>query len=599
MTHEFAFGPRVLGPQRTLFRLWAPNAQSVSLELAGRDAIPMTTRADGWFDVEADCGPGTRYRFGVDGTSVPDPASRLQDMDVHDPSVVTESGNYAWQHASWQGRPWHETVLYELHPGLCGGYAGIAERLSELARLGITAIELMPIADFPGHRNWGYDGVLPYAPDTAYGTPDELRALIDTAHGLGMMVFLDVVYNHFGPDGNYLGQYASDFFRSDIDTPWGPAIDFRRPQVRQFFAENALYWLTEFRFDGLRFDAVHAIADADWLDEMATFVRSQIEPGRQVHLVLENDDNAARHLGKPFDAQWNDDAHHILHVMLTGEDDGYYRDYADEPAQRLARCLAEGFIYQGEPSPHRDGKTRGEPSGHLPPTAFVMFLQNHDQIGNRALGDRLTALVDAHVPDERPNPLAAAVALLLLCPQIPMLFMGEEFASKVPFLYFTSHNEKLAEAVREGRRKEFAGFAAFGQQGGTVSLPDPNARSTFASSSPFDASPPDTDANLWYAYYGNLLDIRRMYVTPRLPGAQSLGAEAVGDAAVVARWQMGDGAVLTLAVNLGSQRVDGITPLVGDVIFQSRRGPDATPLPMDALEPGTLVATLQQQAKSS
>src|SRR5690606_28076988 len=203
MTHEFAFGPRVLAPQRTLFRLWAPNAQAVSLELAGRDAIPMTARDDGWFDIEADCGPGTRYRFGVDGASVPDPASRLQDMDVHDPSVVTESGTYAWQHASWQGRPWHETVLYELHPGLCGGYAGISARLSELSRLGITAIELMPIADFPGHRNWGYDGVLPYAPDTAYGTPDELRALIDTAHGLGMMVFLDVVYNHFGPDGNY------------------------------------------------------------------------------------------------------------------------------------------------------------------------------------------------------------------------------------------------------------------------------------------------------------------------------------------------------------------------------------------------------------
>ena len=599
MTYEFAFGPRVIGPQRTLFRLWAPNAQAVSLELAGRDAIPMTARNDGWFEVEADCGAGTRYRFGVDGTSVPDPASRLQDMDVHDPSVVTESEAYAWRHASWQGRPWHETVLYELHPGLCGGYAGISERLSELARLGITAIELMPIADFPGHRNWGYDGVLPYAPDTAYGSPDELRALIDTAHGLGMMVFLDVVYNHFGPDGNYLGQYAGDFFRSDINTPWGPAIDFRRPQVRQFFAENALYWLTEFRFDGLRFDAVHAIPDADWLDEMATFVRSRVEPGRHVHLVLENDDNAAHHLGQPFDAQWNDDSHHVLHVMLTGENDGYYRDYADEPAQRLARCLAEGFVYQGEPSPHRDGKKRGEPSGHLPPTAFVTFLQNHDQIGNRALGERLTALVDAHVPDERPNPLAAAVALQLLCPQIPMLFMGEEFASRAPFLYFTSHNEKLAEAVREGRRKEFAGFAAFGQQGGAISLPDPNARATFASSSPFEASPPDTDANLWYAYYGHLLDIRRMYVTPRLPGARSLGAEAVGSAAAVARWQMGDGAMLTLAVNLGAERVDAIAPLAGDVIFQSRRGPDATPLPLDALEPGTLVATLQQPDKAS
>ncbi len=592
--YDFAFGPRVLGPQRTRFRLWAPGLQAATLQLAGAPPLPMTACADGWFECEADCGPGTRYRYGVGAISVPDPASRLQDLDVHDASVVTEPAGYTWRHDAWRGRPWHETVLYELHAGLCGGYAGIAERLPELAELGVTAIELMPVADFPGHRNWGYDGVLPYAPDTAYGTPHELKAMIDTAHGLGIMVFLDVVYNHFGPDGNYLGLYAPDFFRSDIATPWGPAIDFRRPQVRQFFAENALYWLTEFRFDGLRFDAVHAIAEPGWIDDMAAFVRRHLPADRHVHLVLENDDNGARHLDGPFDAQWNDDGHHALHVLLTGQTDGYYQDYALDPAQGLARCLAEGFIYQGEPSAHRRGKHRGESSGHLPPTAFVLFLQNHDQIGNRALGERLTTLLDARPPDERPNPLAAAVALQLLCPQIPLLFMGEELACRAPFLYFTSHNEKLALAVREGRRREFADFAAFDKGTAPIRLPDPNDRASFMRSCPFTAGPPDADSRIWHAYYWHLLDIRRRVLMPRLPGARALDAQAVGPAAVVARWRLGDDSVLTLGVNLGKQITSTIQPLAGELLFESRRGPDSTRLPRNALEPGTLIATLER-----
>nr|WP_253207159.1 malto-oligosyltrehalose trehalohydrolase [Verticiella sp. GG226] len=569
----YAFGPTVLDDGRTRFRLWAPNAEAVRLEIGGQDTVPMQSAQDGWWEAVAECPAGARYRFGVGEVSVPDPASRQQDNDVHDASIVLSAEGYAWRHPEWRGRPWHETVLYELHPGVLGGFAGVTARLPELASLGITAVELMPIADFPGPRNWGYDGVLPYAVDTAYGTPDELRLLIDTAHGLGMMVFLDVVYNHFGPDGNYLNHYASDFFRDDLQTPWGPAIDFRRPQVRQFFAENALYWLREFRFDGLRFDAVHAIPDMAWLDEMAAFVRSHLPAERHVHLVLENDDNSASHLHKDFDAQWNDDAHHVLHVLLTDERDGYYGDYADQPEARLARCLAEGFVYQGEPSAHRKGEPRGEPSADLPPTAFVMFLQNHDQIGNRAFGERLTTLLDARAPRDEPNPLAAAVALTLLTPHIPMIFMGEEIGSKAPFLYFTSHHETLAQAVRDGRRKEFSGFAAFAGGGPMTDLPDPNARATFARSAPGDPHAVHVDESIWSAFYWRLLKVRRQALAPRLPGSSALGADVLGEKCVQARWRLGDGARLHLLVNLSQQDVAlPDAALMGDVLFETRPG---------------------------
>ncbi len=594
MSEAFAYthGPVVQPDGRTRFRLWAPSADDVRLEIGGAENLPMEAVGDGWWELVTACPAGARYRYGIGDVSVPDPASRQQDHDVHDPSVVLADAPYAWLHPDWRGRPWHETVLYELHPGVLGGFGGVASRLPELAALGITAIELMPIADFPGPRNWGYDGVLPYAVDTAYGTPDELRALIDTAHGLGMMVFLDVVYNHFGPDGNYLHHYAKDFFREDVQTPWGPAIDFRQPPVRQFFAENALYWLREFRFDGLRFDAVHAIPDMAWLDEMAAFVRANLPAERHVHLVLENDANSATHLHKDFDAQWNDDAHHVLHTLLTDESDGYYRDYADMAEERLARCLAEGFVYQGEPSAHREGEPRGEPSTGLPPTAFVMFLQNHDQIGNRAFGERLTTLLDAQPPRDEANPLAAAVALTLLTPHIPMIFMGEEVGSKAPFLYFTSHNEELANAVREGRRKEFAGFAAFGEGGAPADLPDPNDRLTFTRSLPSDPHAVHVDDSLWSAYYWRLLKARREAVMTRLPGAQSLGAQVVGPKSVQASWRMGDGSRLHLLVNLGqSDIVLDAEPLTGEMLFETRQGV-ADALGSGRLLAGALVALL-------
>ena len=335
-------------------------------------------------------GPGARYRYRLaDGLAVPDPASRAQGRDVHDPSLVVDPRAYRWRHPDWRGRKWPETVLYELHAGSLGGFAGVAARLPDLAGLGITAVELMPVNDFPGQRNWGYDGVLPFAPDAAYGAPDELKALVDAAHGLGLMIFLDVVYNHFGPDGNYLAAYAPGFFRTDIATPWGAAIDFRRPEVRRFFIENALYWLMEYRFDGLRFDAVHAIAAPDWLDEMAAEVRATVEPGRHVHLVLEHDGNVADHLRQGFDAQWNDDAHHVLHVLLTGEADGYYADYAERAGRApgaLPRPKASPTRASPRPIARASAAARPAPIWPPPPSCCSCRTTTRSATGRSATG---------------------------------------------------------------------------------------------------------------------------------------------------------------------------------------------------------------------
>lgn len=560
--HDLPFGASLLPSGAARFRFWAPAQKNVSVEVDGAAPVPMKRDGSGWFEAEVPCVAGVAYRYRLDnGVRVPDPASRGQADDVHGPSQVVDPRSYDWRHPEWRGRPWHEAVLYELHPGAFGGFAGVQAALPMLAEFGVTAVELMPINDFPGRRNWGYDGVLPFAPDRSYGTPDELKALVDAAHGLGVMMFLDVVYNHFGPDGNYLSAYAPAFFRDDLATPWGAAIDFRRPEVRRYFTENALYWLHEYRFDGLRFDAVHAISEADWLDEMAAEVRRSVEPGRHVHLVLEHDGNVADHLRRDFDAQWNDDAHHVLHAMLTGEKDGYYADYADRPAERLARALSEGFVYQGDPSAYRNGEPRGTPSTDLPPTSFVLFLQNHDQIGNRPFGDRLASHVDADL-------LEAAIALQLLCPHVPMIFMGEEEASTSPFLYFTDHTGDLANAVREGRRREFAGFTGFAPGEGASSVPDPNEPATFERSR---LVPDARQGAARKRLYRELLGLRRDALTPRLGGAKSLGASAVEPSSVVARWRLGDGATLVIACNLGREHAT-IEAVEGDLLYESRSG---------------------------
>ena len=581
MTDSFTFGP-VLSGGNARFSLWAPSVASVSLQIGQDEPIPMQGQ-DGWFSATAPATPGTAYSFVLpDGLHVPDPASRAQAEDVHGPSLVVDPDAYVWQTKDWANRPWHEAIVYELHPGAFGGFTGIIAQLPRLRALGITAIELMPIADFPGRHNWGYDGVLPFAPDSAYGTPDELKALVDASHAAGLMIFLDVVYNHFGPDGAYLHAYATAFFDEGVHTPWGAAIDFKKPEVCAFFTQNALMWLNEYRFDGLRFDAVHAISPPEFLPLLAQAVRAGAN--HPVHLVLEHEGNKSSLLqGKQaslFDAQWADDWHHCLHVLLTGEQEGYYESFT-EPARKLATALAEGFVFQGQVSPHH-GTPRGEPSADLPPTAFVICLQNHDQIGNRAMGERLAALADSQA-------LAAASALLLLSPFIPMLFMGEEWGSRTPFLFFTDHNEELAKLVREGRRREFAHFAAFQDESRRAQIPDPNAATTFEASVPHahEAAQPDHAAVL--ELHERLLALRHQHVIPGIPGCRSAGATAIGPKAVRAAWTLGQGQTLTIAANFGDTEVR-TEPFPGEVIFST-----VAPTQSGTVPPRCTVAALDRR----
>ncbi|WP_368643235.1 malto-oligosyltrehalose trehalohydrolase [Castellaniella ginsengisoli] len=515
----------------TLFRLWAPEApDGMALVIEGRSPLPAIPDAQGYVEIlAAGCPAGTRYGYLLpDGTRIPDPASRLQDGGVHAWSIVAGSTPYPWRHPDWQPRPWEESVIQEVHAGLCGGYAGLCRRLPDLAALGINLIELMPIAAFPGPRNWGYDGVLPYAPDCSYGTPEALKHFIDCAHSLGIGVMLDIVCNHFGPEGNHLPRYASSFFRSDVSTPWGAAIDFRQPAVQRFFEDCAHRWLDEFHIDGLRLDAVHAIFGEAWLHALPGRLRARL-PGRRIHLVIEDDANRDSLLESGYDARWNDPLHHVLHHLLTGERQGYYSHYCRHPAQILARCL--------------EGRPPGTPGACLPLASFVSFLQNHDQIGNRARGERLTSLCASAAR------LRAAIALQLLSPAVPMLFMGEEYGSQTPFLYFTSYrNPRLAKAVRQGRLAVTEPFLDEADR--TAGMPEPNAEATFNASKP-EACPKTGHA--WAAYYTRLLDVRARRLAPRLRGARALQARAIGPAAVQAAWRLGDGSRLSLYVNLGAE----------------------------------------------
>lgn len=556
------FGAALAADGTTRFRLWAPAAREVSVVLGGREKR-LGALDGGWFEAAvADAPAGTRYAFRIDGGAcVPDPASRCNPDDVHAPSMVVDPLAFQWRDDLWRGRAWEEAVLYELHIGTFtpeGTFAAAIARLDDLAELGVTALELMPVADFPGRRNWGYDGVLPFAPDASYGAPEDLKRLVEAAHQRGLMVLLDVVYNHFGPEGNYLHLYAPQFFNPAHATPWGAAINFdgeHAPTVREFFVHNALYWIEEYRFDGLRLDAVHAIADRSprhIVAEIAAAVRTGPGRERQVHLVLENDANEARHLarersGSPrvATAQWNDDLHHAAHVLATGEADGYYADYADRPLWQLGRCLAEGFAYQGDVSPYRGGRRRGEPSATLPATAFVSFLQTHDQVGNRAFGERIGALAP-------PAAVDALLACILLAPAPPLLFMGEEFDASSPFLFFCDFGPDLAAAVAAGRREEFRRFARFRDPAARAAIPDPNDPRTFERSKlAWDERARGAHAAR-LAHCRALLALRREHIVPRLAGLRAGGAfECHGATCLAARWTLGDGARLHLAANLG------------------------------------------------
>ena len=560
-THAMPFGAELGDSGGVRFRLWAPSARSVALRIEApgpERELPMRGEAGGWFRTDVtDAGPGSRYRFRIDGDLlVPDPASRFQPESVEGPSEVIDPCAFRWTDEGWRGRAWEEAVLYELHVGTftgSGDFDGVARRLDHLADLGVTAVELMPVAECPGEFNWGYDGVYPFAPEGCYGRPEKLKALVDAAHARGLMMLLDVVYNHFGPLGNHLPRYAEPFFTSRHRTPWGAAIDFeggRSRAVRDFFIHNALYWLEEYHFDGLRLDAVHAIHDSsepDILTELAEAVRERLAQ-RQVHLVLENDRNQARRLERDaqgrarlFSAQWNDDIHHTLHVLLTGEREGYYGDYAERPSRQLGRCLSTGFAYQGDTSAFRGGEARGEPSAHLPPTAFVSFLQNHDQVGNRAFGERIVSLAE-------PEAVRAALAVLLLAPSPPLLFMGEEWGCDQPFPFFADFGPPLDARVREGRRREFARFSEFRDEAARQRIPDPGARETFGSAVlRWDDLHRDGHRE-WLAYTRRLLESRHREVAPRLARTPGHAAEftEIGDAGIQVRWRLGDGVGLKL-----------------------------------------------------
>jgi maltooligosyltrehalose trehalohydrolase len=570
------FGPS-LADHGTGFRLWAPAAKRVDVML--ERPHPMTRGEDGWFTADiAGVKSGARYKFRIDDDiDVPDPASEFQPDDVFGPSEVIDHDAYAWRAADWRGRPWQEAVIVEAHVGTFtreGTYRAMIDKLDHLVETGITALELMPLADFAGSRNWGYDGVLLYAPDSAYGRPDDLKALVDAAHLRGLMVMLDVVYNHFGPEGNYLGRYAPTFF-TDVHTPWGSAIDYRVRQVRTFAIENALHWLRDYRFDGLRLDAVNSIVEPGGLsllhDISAAAGRLATETGRQIHLVLENGDNRASILDPVQDpphgkyrAQWNDDYHHAWRVMMTGEKQGYYVDYQRAPRADIARALSSGFIYQGEPSEFRRGN-RGEPSGHLPPTAFINFLQNHDQIGNRALGDRLEGAAD-------PRMIEAALQVLLIAPHIPMLFMGEEWGSTVPFPFFCDFKGDLADAVRKGRRVELAwAYAEYGDE-----VPDALAAST-RDSAVLDWDSRDAAAGRKrLTMVRDLLQVRHREIVPLLAGVVFGKAEAADNGLLTADWRTGDGRTLSLIANLSEKAVSH-PDTMGTLVWGSELGDGVPP----------------------
>jgi maltooligosyltrehalose trehalohydrolase len=492
-------------------------------------------------------------------------------------------------------------VLYELHVGTFteeGTFAAAGRQLEDLKNLGITALQLMPLADFPGERNWGYDGVLQFAPARCYGSPDELKALIDLAHSLELMVLLDVVYNHFGPEGNYLHAYCPQFFNAARNTPWGAAINFdgeNSRTVRDFFVHNALYWLEEYRFDGLRLDAVHAIRDSsdpDLVYEIAHAIREGPGLEREVHLVLENNANQARYLerkpsGSPraATAQWDDDVHHSLHVLTSAEADGYYADYAAKPLEHLGRSLAEGFAYQGEYSGFRN-KTRGERSGHLPPCAFVGFLQNHDMVGNRAFGDRIHTFADERL-------LPAAYACLLLTPLVPMLFMGEEFSASTPFMFFCNFGADLAPSVSQGRRREFRRFAAFADDA-AARIPDPNAASTF------HACKLRWNERELPAHRGRLelirelLTLRRRHLAAHLPNLIGGGRFEMQGPLLFLEWRLADGNFWRLLAHFGKQAVHTSASLAGEKTIYSA-GVHASGV-RDWLDPGAVIVTLAQAA---
>jgi maltooligosyltrehalose trehalohydrolase len=598
-SHEMPFGAQV-STAGVRFSLWAPGLESVMLSLEGEDEhLTLAQSGEGWHELlTKEAGPGSRYRFVLpDGTSVPDPASRFQPDDVHGPSEVIDPCAYPWHDASWPGRPWSEAVIYELHIGTFtteGTFLTAIDKLDHLVDLGITAIQIMPVADFAGTRNWGYDGVLLYAPDSSYGRPEDLKALVEAAHAKGLMVFLDVVYNHYGPDGNYMSLYAPQMFTDRHKTPWGDAVNYDADDskpVREFAIHNAIYWLEEFHLDGLRLDAVHQIKDDSakhLLEEIAIRACSK-DWGRPVHLILENESNEAQRLARDdrgqalqYTAQWNDDMHHVLHTAATLEGHGYYGDYLRD-MNKLGRALAEGFAFQGEVMECTESE-RGEPSAHLPPAAFVAFMQNHDQVGNRAFGERITAIAS-------PEAVHAIAAVYLLLPQTPMLFMGEEWGSSSPFPFFCDFRGELAELVRKGRREEFASFPEFQDPIQRERIPDPLAEKTFLSGK-LNWSEVHQDVHAdWLHFYKTILRVRKEEILPLIEqiGGNAGQYQVIGPGAVLVRWKVSEHLELTLTANLSDGILHDASNAGGRTIWQEGPSQDR-----DTVKPWSVRWSLQE-----
>ncbi|HFF9683131.1 malto-oligosyltrehalose trehalohydrolase [Enterobacter cloacae] len=566
-TFQKQWGAEFISGDVVRFRVWAEGQQQLTLRLAERD-LSMTAVGNGWFQIDVPgVTHGTEYQFVLqDGMAVPDPASRAQKGDVNDPSVVIDPGRYQPINPDWAGRPWEETVIYELHIGTFtpqGTFRAAIDKLPYLAELGITQLEVMPVSQFGGSRGWGYDGVLLYAPHSAYGTPEDFHAFIDAAHGLGLSVVLDIVLNHFGPEGNYLPLLSPAFFDAQRMTPWGNGIAYEREPVRHYILDAPLFWLTEYRLDGLRFDAIDQIKDTaskHILQQIAETIREAL-PDRHIHLTTEDsrnviflhprDEKGATPL---FTAEWNDDFHNAAHVFATGETHAYYQDFAFEPEKKFARALAEGFVYQGEVS-LQTGHSRGVECHTQPPTFFVDFIQNHDQTGNRAQGERLITLAGA-------DKTRVLLAALLLSPHIPLLFMGEEYGETNPFLFFTDFHGDLAKAVREGRAKEFTGHS--GHDG---DVPDPNDEQTFARSKLDWHNVTTAQGKSWLRFTRSLLVLRHRYLVPLLRPGGTVEGKIVKTAPgmVAVSWSFPTG-TLSLALNIGNKPVD-VPALAGETLF--------------------------------
>jgi maltooligosyltrehalose trehalohydrolase len=522
-----SYGARIAGPD-VEFRVWAPAAQRVLLRMDDGRTYPMERSADGDFATLAAARAGDRYFYQVDAhPPVPDPVSRLLPKGVHGPTQVVDPEAFRWTDLGWRGLDLRDYIIYELHVGTftpAGTFDGVIERLGYLKQLGISVIELMPVAAFPGRRNWGYDGVSLYAVQESYGGPEGIKRLVDAAHAHGLAVIQDVVYNHLGNEGNYLRMFGP-YFSDRHTTPWGEAINYDAPgcqQVRQYFVENALYWIREYHMDGLRLDAIQNIRDdsryhiveeiSDRVHELAD------ELGRRVCVIAETDENDARLVrpkaagGYGLDAQWSDDFHHAVHTVLTGEAEGYYQDFGSRA--QIVRALNEGFVFQGEYFQYWD-EPRGTSAEGVPLPSHVICIQNHDQVGNRAKGERLRNLVPQ-------GTRKLATALLLLAPHTPLLFMGEEYDEDAPFQFFTDFGDPvLQKAVSEGRRKEFEAFT-------WNEVPDPQDPATFDRSKlHWDQA---TDENPMLRWYRALIELRRRYI---MQGPRTCKAELRGGGIVM------------------------------------------------------------------